>query len=88
MISANVLNLTAGAWTGVPRCDLVLMRNVLIYFSPTTKRSVLAKLRREVLNPGGHLFLGSSETTLNVDDNFVRREVGRSICYQIPQGSK
>jgi chemotaxis protein methyltransferase CheR len=88
MISTGVLNLTSGAWTGVPRCDLVWLRNVLIYFAPETKSAVLAKVRREVLRPGGHLFLGSSETTLHVDDNFVRREVGRSICYQIPKGSR
>lgn len=85
VIDARELNLT-GPWTGVPRCDLVWLRNVLIYFSPETKADVLGRVRREVLKPGGYLFLGASETTLNVDDNYVRREVGRSICYQIPDG--
>lgn len=82
-IDARELNLL-GAWTGVPRCDLVWLRNVLIYFSPETKAEVLGRVRREVLKPGGYLFLGASETTLNIDDNYVRREVGRSTCYQIP----
>jgi chemotaxis protein methyltransferase CheR len=85
LIEASELNLT-GSWTGVPRCDIVWLRNVLIYFSPDTKAKILARVRREVLVPGGHLFLGASETTLNVDETYVRREVGRSICYQTPEG--
>jgi chemotaxis protein methyltransferase CheR len=84
MVDARELNLT-GAWTGIPRSDIVWLRNVLIYFSPETKAAILRKVRREVLKPRGHLFLGASETTLNVDDVYVRRELGRSICYQAPE---
>jgi chemotaxis protein methyltransferase CheR len=87
LVDVRELNLT-GAWTGVPRCEMVWLRNVLIYFSAQTKAQILGRLRREVLVPGGHLFLGASETTLHVDNEYVRREIGRSICYQTPEGPR
>ena len=81
VIDAKPLNLIE-SWTGVPRCDVVFLRNVLIYFDTVTKRQILEKIRKEVLKPGGHLFLGSSETTLNIDAGYKRVEFGKSICYQ------
>ena len=39
---------------------------------------------RKALAPGGYLLLGSSETTLNIDDTFSRRQVGRAMLYQKP----
>jgi chemotaxis protein methyltransferase CheR len=41
--------------------DLILLRNVLIYFDRPTQERVLAKLC-EHLRPGGYLFLGHSES--------------------------
>jgi len=81
MVEARELNLVE-SWGGLPRCDLVMIRNVLIYFSMDTKRAILGRIRKDVLMPGGFLFLGSSETTLNVDDAYVRRDFGKSFCYQ------
>lgn len=63
--------------------DLVFCRNVLIYFDVETKRSILARIL-QCLAPGGHLLLGGSETTLNLDDRFVRRAVGSAMLYQAP----
>lgn len=68
---------------GMAACDVVLCRNVLIYFDLQTKRNILANIRK-VLRPGGYLILGSSETTLNVDDRYVRQQVGPSVFYQSP----
>jgi len=81
VIEARTLNLIEG-WIGLPRCDVVFLRNVLIYFDTTAKRQILERIRKEVLKPGGHLFLGSSETTLNIDAGYKRVEFGKSICYQ------
>ena len=83
VMDARVMNLIA-PWTNMPKCDLVFLRNVLIYFNPETKRSILERIRREVLRPGGQLFLGSSETTLNIDNSWIRNSVGRSISYIAP----
>jgi chemotaxis protein methyltransferase CheR len=64
--------------------DVVLCRNVLIYFDLQTKSRVLANIRK-ALRPGGYLVLGSSETTLNVDDSYIRRQVGPAVFYQTPR---
>lgn len=63
--------------------DVVLCRNVLIYFDIETKRKILRNIRKTLV-PGGYLILGSSETTLNIDETFGRRQVGRAILYQKP----
>ena len=63
--------------------DVVLCRNVLIYFDIETKRQILRNIRKTLV-PGGYLILGSSETTLNIDETFGRRQVGRAILYQKP----
>lgn len=83
LIETRTLNLTE-SWVGIGRCDLVMLRNVLIYFSLDTKREILRRIRRDVLKPGGILMLGSSETTLNIDDEYVRREHERTVFYQTP----
>jgi chemotaxis protein methyltransferase CheR len=83
LIETRVLNLTE-SWIGIGRCDLVMLRNVLIYFSLDTKREILRRIRRDVLVPGGILMLGSSETTLNIDDEYLRREHERTVFYQTP----
>lgn len=44
-----------------PRTDLVLCRNVLIYFTPGFQEYVLNQFAFS-LNPGGYLFLGKAET--------------------------
>lgn len=40
--------------------DVIFCRNVLMYFEPETRRSVLTRLNK-ALKPGGYLFLGASE---------------------------
>lgn len=66
-IDFRELNL-ASAWTMSPT-DLVMLRNVLIYFDIETKRQILTKVRK-VLRPGGYLLLGTAETTMNLVDGF------------------
>lgn len=67
----------------MPQFDVVFCRNVLIYFDLQTKRGILTNIRK-VLRPGGYLILGASETTLNVDDTYIRKQVGPAIFYQAP----
>ncbi|BCX82919.1 chemotaxis protein methyltransferase CheR [Methylomarinovum caldicuralii] len=47
--------------TALGRFDLIFCRNVLIYFTPETKRDILQRLAA-ALEPGGYLFLSSTET--------------------------
>jgi chemotaxis protein methyltransferase CheR len=57
------------AWPALPPMDVVLLRNVLIYFDVETKRTVLRRMSR-VLEPRGWLFLGGAETIGSLDDSF------------------
>jgi chemotaxis protein methyltransferase CheR len=69
-------------WPGFPSLDLILMRNVLIYFEVDKKKAILAKAR-SLLRPDGYLVLGGSETTLNLDDAFEPVQFEQSSCYQL-----
>ncbi len=66
---------------GLGAFDLVLCRNVLIYFDVKTKKQILSDIR-SVLNPGATLILGSAETTLGLDDKYARRPLGSTIFYE------
>lgn len=46
--------------------DLVVLRNVMIYFDADTKRAVCRRLL-DTLRPGGHLFVGHSESLNGLD---------------------
>jgi chemotaxis protein methyltransferase CheR len=81
MIEFRELNI-AGPWCPLPPMDLVMLRNVLIYFDVETKRAVLAKLRR-VLRPGGFLLLGTAETTVNLDDSFELLRSDGAAYYRL-----
>jgi chemotaxis protein methyltransferase CheR len=84
MVEFREINLTE-PWSILPPMDIVFMRNVLIYFSVETKKSILAKVRK-LLKPGGFLFLGSSETTLNLNDGFEPVPADRAACYRLRAG--
>lgn len=63
--------------------DVIFCRNVLIYFDLETKKQILKELRG-ALFPGGYLILGGAESTLNLDNEFKRVPVGRTVFYQAP----
>lgn len=81
MVEFEASNLI-GAWPKMPDLDVVFMRNVMIYFDIEVKKTLLSKVR-QVLKPDGYLFLGSSETTLNLDPSFVPIMLGKTTCYQL-----
>lgn len=80
MLTLKEINL-AGPWGAMPNLDIVLIRNVLIYFDADTKRDIMGRIRRQ-LSPGGVMFLGGSETTINIDDEFERIRQGSSWIYR------
>lgn len=78
-IDARKLNLTS-PFPALPTCDIVFLRNVLIYFDAATKQSLLQKVRR-VMAPRSHLFLGGGETLINLNVPFRRVEIGQGVCF-------
>lgn len=61
--------------------DLVLCRNVMIYFNEATSRQVLGRLR-EALYAGGYLILGGSENLLSRDAGFSPGLDGQPSVYR------
>ncbi len=49
--------------------DIIFCRNVLIYFDSKNKEAALSSLKT-ILDPHGVLFLGSSETIMNIKHDF------------------
>lgn len=84
MIQFKIINLSEN-WPMLPQLDLVMMRNVLIYFDVEMKKNILGRVRK-LLRPDGYLFLGAAETTLNLDENFERMPFKQSGCYRLKQG--
>lgn len=81
MIDARSLNLLE-PWTGIPRCDLVLLRNVLIYFPAEVKHKILVRVKEQVLKSSGYLLLGSSETMVGGPAVYQTCKLERATCYR------
>lgn len=80
-ITFRELNLAAPFPPGLPRFDVVFLRNVLIYFDVVTKQSILQRIR-QLMAPGGWLILGTAETTRGLDDGFELSRMGNLSAYQ------
>lgn len=78
-VRSKQLNLT-DPWHGLPQMDLVLLRNVLIYFDGATKDRTLERMGRQV-REDGFLMLGGSETTFGTRGAFRRETHGRTAFY-------
>jgi chemotaxis protein methyltransferase CheR len=81
MIRFEELNLIS-QWPNWQPLDIVFLRNVLIYFEIDIKKSILAKVA-DRMRPGGYLFLGGAETTINLEDRFERMPFDRAGCYRL-----
>ncbi len=81
MASFSKLNLIE-RWPTLPTMDIVFLRNVLIYFSPETKKQILQKVRK-IMAPDGVLFLGGAETTMGLDASFERVQIKNSVFYRL-----
>jgi chemotaxis protein methyltransferase CheR len=60
------------------RFDVIFLRNVMLYFSPETRKALLTRIF-QLLEPDGILFLGSSEQP--VDPSLWNATVAGGACY-------
>jgi chemotaxis protein methyltransferase CheR len=82
MVTFQALNLIEH-WPAMPRTDIVLIRNVLIYFDMDVRRTILSRIK-DNLGEDGYLFLGGSESMVSIDLGFKRHEQGRAVFYRLP----
>jgi chemotaxis protein methyltransferase CheR len=80
-IQFEEINLTR-PWPALPAMDLVVLRNVLIYFDAEARRRILGKVAR-VLGPGGYLVLGASESTMHLDSGFESVSFDGATCFRV-----
>ena len=74
------LNL-AGAWPVMPSMDLIFIRNVLIYFKPEVRSTILEKARK-LMQPYGALFLGTTESPHGLCPGLTAETFGQSTYYR------
>jgi chemotaxis protein methyltransferase CheR len=82
LVEYRSLNLNA-TWPMMPPCDIVLVRNVMIYFDLPTRTALVEKFRK-VLRPDGALFLGGAETLIGMDTSYERQS-GAGCSYYRPK---
>jgi chemotaxis protein methyltransferase CheR len=80
MIQFRSMNLVQ-PWPLMPPFDLVFIRNVMIYFDVETKKFILKKIRACLL-PHSYLFLGTAETTLNLDPSYKPETIDKTTAYR------
>ncbi len=76
--------LKASEMMSLGKFDIILCRNVAIYFSNDDKKSLFNQLST-MLNPNGALIIGSTESLLGVTDIYNRLSFHNSIYYQNKQ---
>ena len=75
------VNLVA-PWPRLGVFDVILLRNVLIYFELDTRRSIFRALKG-ALRRSGYLLLGGSELTMSLTRDFEHERLGKSSCFRL-----
>jgi chemotaxis protein methyltransferase CheR len=79
LIHVNLFDRTRIALLG--QMDVILCRNVIIYFDAHGKKRVIQTFW-EKLRPGGHLLLGHSESLINLSNAFELRHLRNDMVYR------
>ncbi|MBI42149.1 protein-glutamate O-methyltransferase CheR [Marinobacter lutaoensis] len=79
MVEFKELNLLDRYLLG--KFDIILCRNVLIYFSVDLKKDILTRMHA-ALNPGGYLILGASESLNGLPDLYEMVQCRPGIIYR------
>jgi chemotaxis protein methyltransferase CheR len=81
MVSFAQMNLASPVYLG--RMDAIFCMNVLIYFSEERRRALVQRFY-EMLEPGGYLFLGHSESISKMPVKFQAIVLNDCILYRKP----
>lgn len=81
MVRFERINLV-GAWPEMSGFDIVLLRNVLIYFDQETRRDVLLRIQAR-MHDDAYLFMGGTESPSDISGTLGSGDLGRSSYYRI-----
>lgn len=81
MVNFRKFNLMQ-SFTGLGKFDIVLCRNVAIYFTLEDRKRLFNKIA-DVLEPDGYLVIGSTESLTGICPRFIPKRHLRSIFYQL-----
>lgn len=62
--------------------DIIFCRNVLIYFSSESKSDILNRMAK-ILNPGGYLILGGSESPTGYSPAYEMIRFSQGVIYRL-----
>jgi chemotaxis protein methyltransferase CheR len=65
------------------KMDVIFCRNVIIYFDQAAKKKIIESFYR-VLQEGGYLLLGHSESLMNISTAFALKHLKNDMVYQKP----
>lgn len=68
-------------FVGLGKFDIVLCRNVMIYFTSEDRKKIYQNISK-VLEPDGYLLIGSTESLVNDTDLFTSKKYLNSVFYQ------
>lgn len=67
----------------IGECDIIMCRNVIIYFDVNAKARVVNSFFRKLV-PEGYLLLGHSESLMNITTVFKLKHLAKVMVYQKP----
>nr|WP_319494703.1 protein-glutamate O-methyltransferase CheR [uncultured Desulfobacter sp.] len=80
MVQFKKMNLMK-PFIGIGKYDIVLCRNVMIYFTSEDRRKIYSNISK-VMEPDGYLMIGSTESLVNDTDLFASFRYLNSVFYQ------
>jgi chemotaxis protein methyltransferase CheR len=84
MVHFGHLNLMDEKMMGlIGECDVIMCRNVIIYFDVNAKARVVNSFFRKLI-PKGYLLLGHSESLMNITTVFKLKHLAKVMVYQKP----
>ncbi|MCK5520054.1 MAG: protein-glutamate O-methyltransferase CheR [Candidatus Marinimicrobia bacterium] len=69
-------------FTNLGKFDIILVRNVAIYFDQPNKIRLFEQIANQ-LNPHGSLMIGSTESLIGISQRFEKRAYHNSIYYEL-----
>ncbi|MEM6330063.1 MAG: protein-glutamate O-methyltransferase CheR [Planctomycetota bacterium] len=71
-----------GPMPGLGKFDFIFCRNVAIYFADKDRKTLFNRVA-DSLNPGGWLFVGSSESMTGMGPRWATERHCRAVCYRL-----